>query len=80
MHCSLYSGKINLSAAFLSEVIQQCKDVLDEAITDIIKPCNVIKNEKVQQAKREFKGQAQKSKNADKAATKRGLEYIYPEA
>ena len=40
----------------------------DDAITDIIKTCNVIKNEKVQAAKRKVKGQAQKSKKQDKAA------------
>jgi translation initiation factor 3 subunit J len=68
-------GKINLCAAFLKEVIQQCKDVLDDdAITDIIKSCNVIKNEKVQAAKRKVKGQAQKSKKADKAAAKKAME------
>lgn len=68
-------GKINLCAAFLKEVIEQCKDQLDdEAITDIIKSCNVIKNEKVQQAKRKVKGQAQKSKKQDKAAKKKALD------
>ena len=40
----------------------------DDAITDIIKTCNVIKNEKVQAAKRKVKGQATKTKKADKAA------------
>jgi translation initiation factor 3 subunit J len=58
----------------LKEVIQQCRDVLDDdAITDIIKSCNVIKNEKVQQAKRKVKGQAQKSKKADKAEKKKAM-------
>ncbi len=38
----------------------------DDAITDIIKTCNVIKNEKVQLAKRKGKGQAQKAKKQDK--------------
>ena len=48
-------------------MIQQSKDVLDDdAITDIIKTCNVIKNEKLQQTKRKSKGQAQKSKKQDK--------------
>jgi translation initiation factor 3 subunit J len=57
-----------LATIFLKEVIQQSKDVLDDdAITDIIKTCNVIKNEKVQQAKRKVKGQAQKSKKTDKS-------------
>merc|ERR1712071_296055 len=51
--CIQGHGKINLCSAFLKEVIQQCKDVLDDdAITDIIKSCNVIKNDKVQQSKR----------------------------
>ena len=62
-------GKIHLTTIFLKEVIQQSKDVLDDdAITDIIKTCNVIKNEKMQQQKRKVKGQAQKSKKVDKAA------------
>lgn len=39
----------------------------DDAITEIIKVCNVIKNEKVQAAKRKVKGQAQKAKK-DKVA------------
>ena len=60
-------GKIHMATTFLKEVIQQSKDVLDDdAITEIIKTCNVIKNEKVQQAKRKTKGQAQKSKKQDK--------------
>lgn len=51
----------------MKEVIEQSKDLLDDdAITDIIKTCNVIKNEKVQQAKRKSKGQAQKAKKQDK--------------
>ena len=68
-------GKVNLCAAFLKEVIQQCKDQLDdEAITEIIKSCNVIKNEMVQQSKRKVKGQAQKSKKVDKQAKKKALD------
>jgi translation initiation factor 3 subunit J len=60
-------GKIHLTTTFLMEVIEQSKDVLDDdAITDIIKSLNVIKNEKIQQSKRKSKGQAQKSKKADK--------------
>jgi len=60
-------GKIHLASLFIKEVIQQSKDVLDDAaISDIIKSCNVIKNEKVQQAKRKVKGQAQKSKKQEK--------------
>lgn len=60
-------GKIHLANAFVKELLQESKDVLDDAaITDIIKVCNVIKNEKVQAAKRKVKGQAQKSKKPDK--------------
>lgn len=73
--CIQGHGKINLCSAFLNEVIQQCKDVLDdEAITEIIKSCNVIKNEKVQQSKRKVKGQAQKSKKVDKVAKKKAMD------
>lgn len=62
-------GKIHLAATLIKEVLQESKDVLDDdAITDIIKICNVIKNEKVQAAKRKSKGQAQKSKKVDKVA------------
>lgn len=62
-------GKIHLAASFIKEVLDQSKDLLDDAaITDIIKTCNVIKNDKVQAAKRKTKGQAQKSKKSDKAA------------
>jgi translation initiation factor 3 subunit J len=73
--CIQGHGKINLCSAFLKEVIQQCKDVLDDdAITDVIKTCNIIKNEKVQQAKKKVKGQAQKSKKADKEAKKKAMD------
>jgi len=73
--CIKGHGKSNLCTAFLKEVIQQCRDVLDEdEITEIIKSCNVIKNEKVQAAKRKVKGQAQKSKKADKQVTKKAKE------
>lgn len=59
-------GKIHLFVVFINEVIRQSKDVLDDAaISDIIKSCNVIKNEKVQAAKRKVKGQAQKSKKQE---------------
>jgi len=65
--CMRGHGKIHLTAIFIKEVIQQSKDVLDDdAITDIIKSCNVIKNEKVQASKRKVKGQAQKSKKTEK--------------
>lgn len=57
-----------MATAFIKELLEECKDVLDDdAITDIIKTCNVIKNEKVAAAKRKVKGQAQKAKK-DKAA------------
>lgn len=73
--CIQGHGKINLCSAFLNEVIQQCKDVLDDdAITDIIKSCNVIKNDKLQQAKRKVKGQAQKSKKVDTVAKKKAMD------
>jgi hypothetical protein len=63
------NGKIHLTVVFLKEVISQSKDVLDDAaITEIIKTCNVIKNEKVQEAKRKVKGQANKAKKVDKVA------------
>ena len=62
-------GKIHLATAFVKEVLEQSKSLLDDAaISDIIKVCNLIKNEKVQAAKRKVKGQAQKSKKVDKAA------------
>jgi len=60
-----------LASAFLKESIDQLKDLLDDdAITDIIKTCNVIKNEKVVAAKRKVKGQAQKAKKDKAAETK----------
>jgi len=62
-------GKIHFASSFIRELLEQSSTLLDDAaITDIIKTCNVIKNEKVQQAKRKSKGQAQKSKKVDKAA------------
>ena len=61
-------GKVHLAGVFLKEVIQQSADLLDDdTITDIIKACNVIKNDKLQAAKKKVKGQAQKSKKQDKA-------------
>mmetsp|Transcript_7549 Transcript_7549/g.10813 ORF Transcript_7549/g.10813 Transcript_7549/m.10813 type:complete len:267 (+) Transcript_7549:233-1033(+) len=66
--CLKKNGKIHLAVAFIKECIQESKDVLDDdAITEIIKVCNVIKNEKVAEAKRKVKGQAQKAtKKRDK--------------
>lgn len=62
-------GNIAFATLFIKEVIEQSKAVLDDtAIQDIIKTCNVLKNEKVQAAKRKVKGQAQKSKKQDKKA------------
>jgi len=61
-------GKTHFATAFFREALQQSKDVLDDdAVGELIKTLNVIKNEKVQAAKRKVKGQAQKSKK-DKAA------------
>lgn len=62
-------GKVHLASSFLKELLEQSKSVLDDAaISDIIKTCNLIKNEKVQESKRKVKGQAQKAKKTDKAA------------
>jgi translation initiation factor 3 subunit J len=62
-------GKMHLTTAFLQEVIQQSKDIIDDdAVSELIKTLNVIKNEKVQESKRVKKGQAQKSKKTDKKA------------
>jgi translation initiation factor 3 subunit J len=62
-------GKIHLSTAFFKECITQCDAVLDDdAVTELIKILNVMKNEKIAAAKKKVKGQAQKSKKVDKAA------------
>mmetsp|Transcript_21666 Transcript_21666/g.31630 ORF Transcript_21666/g.31630 Transcript_21666/m.31630 type:complete len:265 (-) Transcript_21666:174-968(-) len=67
--CLKGHNKIHLAATFFKECLSKSKDVLDDdAITEIIKTCNVIKNEKVAAAKRKVKGQAQKSKKKDKTA------------
>jgi translation initiation factor 3 subunit J len=61
--------KVHLTAAFLKELINECKDVLDDdSITEIIKACNVIKNDKLTAAKKTVKGAASKAKKKDKAA------------
>lgn len=66
------NAKVHLATSFFKECLQESKDILDDdAITDIIKLCNVIKNEKVQASKRKVKGQAQKSKKKDKEAEKK---------
>jgi len=79
--CLKDHGKIHLAAAFIKECIQESKDALDEdAIADIIKVCNVIKNELVATTKLKKKGQAQKSKKKDKAVAakaKKLAEEIY---
>jgi translation initiation factor 3 subunit J len=62
-------GKIHLSAAFFKECLTQSDAVLDDdAVTELIKVLNVMKNEKIAAAKKKVKGQAQKSKKVDKAA------------
>ena len=62
-------GNVHFASAFFKECLSSSKDVLDDdAVTEIIKTLNVIKNEKVQAAKRKVKGQAQKSKKVDKVA------------
>lgn len=45
----------------------------DNAIQEIIKTCNVLKNEMVQAAKKKVKGQAQKSKKQDKAEKQKAM-------
>jgi len=80
--CIKGHGKTHLAAAFIKECIQESKDVLDDnAISDIIKICNVIKNEKVAAQKKKVKGQAQKStKKRDKkeeAKAKKMAEELY---
>lgn len=62
-------GKIHLATAFLKELLQESTSVLDDdAVSDLIKTLNVMKNDMVQAAKRKVKGQAQKSKKVDKKA------------
>lgn len=70
--CLKKNGKVHMAAAFMKECLTESKDVLDDdTISDIIKTCNVIKNEKLAAAKRKVKGQAQKSKKKDKVAEKK---------
>jgi len=79
--CLKGHGKVHLATAFIKECIQESKSALDEdAIADIIKLCNVIKNELVVAAKQKKKGQAQKSKKKDKtesAKAKKLSEELY---
>jgi translation initiation factor 3 subunit J len=66
--CLRGHGNVHYATAFFKELIQQSKDVLDDdAVTELIKSLNVMKNEKVQAMKRVVKGQAQKAKK-DKTA------------
>lgn len=77
--CFRKHGKITLAATFFKECIEQSKDVLDDdAVTELIKSLNVIKNEKVQQAKRKVKGQAQKAvkSKVDKVAEAKARKLI----
>lgn len=71
-------GKIHLTTSFFKECIEQSKDVLDDdSVTELIKTLNVIKNEKVQAAKRKVKGQAQKAtKKVDKVAEAKARKLI----
>ena len=67
-------GKTHLASAFFKEALQQSMAVLDDdAVSELIKTLNVMKNEKVQAAKRKVKGQAQKSKKVDKQAVAQAL-------
>ena len=77
--CLRKHGKILMAATFFKECINESKDVLDDdAVTELIKTLNVIKNEKVQAAKRKVKGQAQKStkKQQDKEAEAKARKLI----
>jgi Translation initiation factor eIF3 subunit len=62
-------GQIHWRTAFYKEALSQSTAVLDEdAISELIKMLNVMKNDKVAAQKRKVKGQAQKSKKVDKSA------------
>jgi Translation initiation factor eIF3 subunit len=62
-------GQIHWTTAFYKEALSQSTAVLDEdAISELIKMLNVMKNDKVAAQKRKVKGQAQKSKKVDKSA------------
>jgi len=67
--CVKQHEKTHLASVFLKECIMECKDILDDdAVAELIKALNIIKNEKVASGKRKVKGQAQKSQKKDKAA------------
>ena len=75
-------GSSPYALAFLKEVVQECRDVLDDdSITLLIAACNVVKNDKLAAAKKKsaVKGQAQKSKDdkAAKAAIKKKADTLY---
>ncbi|GMI37250.1 hypothetical protein TeGR_g4110 [Tetraparma gracilis] len=66
---ALKAGKSAYAASFMRELVQEARDALSEDdISDITKALGVIKNEKIQAAKRRVKGAASKSKAKDKAA------------
>jgi translation initiation factor 3 subunit J len=70
-------GKIHLAQAFIKELIQKSKDVLDDdSVQELIKTLNVIKNDKMQAAKRKVKGQAQKAKKDKSAEINAKKKYI----
>lgn len=55
-------GKVYWTKALIDELIKESKDFLDaDSLADIVKTCNVLKNDKMQAAKRKVKGQAQKA-------------------
>jgi translation initiation factor 3 subunit J len=65
--CLREHGQIHLSTAFFKECLTQSEHVLDDdAVAELIKTLNVMKNDMVAAAKRKVKGQAQKSKKVDK--------------
>ncbi len=62
------TGNAAVALAHIKELLNESKELFDEdMVGQIISVLNVIKNEKVQAAKRKVKGQANKSKKADKA-------------
>lgn len=70
-------GKIHLVAAFFKECIAQSSNMLDDdAVSELIKQLNVLKNEKTQAAKRKVKGQAQKSKKQDKDTVEKARKMV----
>jgi translation initiation factor 3 subunit J len=70
-------GKIHLVAAFFKECLAQSSAVLDDdAVSELIKQLNVLKNEKTQAAKRKVKGQANKAKKADKESIEKARKMV----